>query len=159
MKAEMERIAQRQPMEMLSMRRYELPQPSAAQKNDVSAWQEAVDNSMAQLEHQAGRCPPPPTRAYTHTHAHTRTHTHTHNCLHAFTLLPSPILQHRIVNLELLGQYGSNAWRFHNDALQCMVTSEQKTLDALRAHTQEVNRCRKTEQTKAGEKLSQLEAQ
>ena len=118
MKAEMERIAQHQPMEMLSMRRYELPQPSAAQKNDVSAWQEAVDNSMAQLEHQAGR----------------------------------------IVNLELLGQYGSNAWRLHNDALQRMVTCEQKALDALRTRTQEVNRCRKTEQTKAGERLSQLEA-
>ena len=104
---------------------------------------------------------PPHTRAYTHTHTHihTHTHTHTHSCLHAFTLLPSPILQHRIVNLELLGQYGSNAWRFHNNALQRMVTSEQKALDTLRAHTQEVNRCRKTEQTKAGEKLSQLEAQ
>ena len=36
-------------------RRYELPQPGAAQKNDVAAWQESVDNSMAQLEHQAGR--------------------------------------------------------------------------------------------------------
>lgn len=35
--------------------RYELPQPSAAQKNDVGAWQESVENSMAQLEHQAGR--------------------------------------------------------------------------------------------------------
>lgn len=38
------------------MCRYELPQPGAAQKNDVAAWQESVDNSMAQLEHQAGRC-------------------------------------------------------------------------------------------------------
>ena len=35
--------------------RYELPQPGTAQKNDVAAWQESVDNSMAQLEHQAGR--------------------------------------------------------------------------------------------------------
>ena len=35
--------------------RYELPQPSAAQKNDLGAWQDAVDNSRAQLEHQAGR--------------------------------------------------------------------------------------------------------
>ena len=39
----------------LSLCRYELPQPGAAQKNDVAAWQESVDNSMAQLEHQAGR--------------------------------------------------------------------------------------------------------
>ena len=35
--------------------RYELPQPGTAQKNDLAAWQEAVDNSMAQLEHQVGR--------------------------------------------------------------------------------------------------------
>ena len=35
--------------------RYELPQPAAAQRNDLGAWQESVDNSMAQLEHQAGR--------------------------------------------------------------------------------------------------------
>ena len=38
-----------------SYSRYELPQPSAAQKNDVTAWRECVENSMAQLEHQAGR--------------------------------------------------------------------------------------------------------
>ena len=37
------------------MHRYELPQPSVAQKNDIGAWQESVDNSMAQLEHQANR--------------------------------------------------------------------------------------------------------
>ena len=35
--------------------RYELPLPPAAQKNDLNAWQESVDNSMAQLEHQATR--------------------------------------------------------------------------------------------------------
>ena len=35
--------------------RYELPQPSAAQKNDVGAWQDSVSNSCAQLEHQNER--------------------------------------------------------------------------------------------------------
>lgn len=35
--------------------RYELPQPSAAQKNDVGAWQDSVSNSRAQLEHQNER--------------------------------------------------------------------------------------------------------
>eukprot|EP00731_Ephydatia_muelleri_P033482 Em0030g39a len=54
-KAEFDRISARQPMELLSMKRYELPQPGTAQKNDLAAWQEAVDNSMAQLEHQVGR--------------------------------------------------------------------------------------------------------
>lgn len=35
--------------------RYELPAPSSGQKNDITAWQECVNNSMAQLEHQAVR--------------------------------------------------------------------------------------------------------
>ena len=35
--------------------RYELPQPSANQKTDISAWNECIRNSMAQLEHQATR--------------------------------------------------------------------------------------------------------
>ncbi|XP_064383841.1 pre-mRNA-splicing factor SPF27-like [Halichondria panicea] len=55
LRTEFERLSMRQPMEMLSMKRYELPQPGVAQKNDIGAWQESVDNSMAQLEHQAGR--------------------------------------------------------------------------------------------------------
>ena len=54
-KNEFERINTRQPMELLSMRRYELPQPPAAQKNDLTAWNECLHNSMAQLEHQAER--------------------------------------------------------------------------------------------------------
>lgn len=35
--------------------RYELPQPSAGKMTDISAWTECVDNSQAQLEHQALR--------------------------------------------------------------------------------------------------------
>lgn len=35
--------------------RYELPAPSSGQKNDMTAWQDCVNNSMAQLEHQAVR--------------------------------------------------------------------------------------------------------
>ena len=35
--------------------RYELPQPTANQKHDITSWTEAVENSMAQLEHQAER--------------------------------------------------------------------------------------------------------
>lgn len=41
---------------LLLCSRYELPQPSSAQKNDLTAWQDCVDNSMAQLEHQSVRC-------------------------------------------------------------------------------------------------------
>ena len=42
-------------MDCLFVYRYELPQPGAAQKNDVGAWQDCVNNSSAQLEHQNGR--------------------------------------------------------------------------------------------------------
>uniref|UniRef100_A0A3B3TWS5 Pre-mRNA-splicing factor SPF27 n=2 Tax=Poecilia TaxID=8080 RepID=A0A3B3TWS5_9TELE len=56
MRNEFERLAARQPMELLSMKRYELPAPTSGQKNDITAWQECVNNSMAQLEHQAVLC-------------------------------------------------------------------------------------------------------
>uniref|UniRef100_A0A672KWC8 Pre-mRNA-splicing factor SPF27 n=1 Tax=Sinocyclocheilus grahami TaxID=75366 RepID=A0A672KWC8_SINGR len=72
---EFERLAARQPMELLSMKRYELPAPSSGQKNDITAWQDCVNNSMAQLEHQAVR----------------------------------------IENLELMAQYGTNAWKVSNE--------------------------------------------
>ncbi|XP_067140150.1 pre-mRNA-splicing factor SPF27 [Centruroides vittatus] len=52
---EFERLQARQPMEMLSMKRYELPQPPSGKMTDIAAWTECVDNSMAQLEHQATR--------------------------------------------------------------------------------------------------------
>lgn len=55
LKTEFERLQARLPMEMLSMRRYELPAPSAGRMNDISAWTECVENSMAQLQHQALR--------------------------------------------------------------------------------------------------------
>ncbi|XP_059468440.1 pre-mRNA-splicing factor SPF27 [Neocloeon triangulifer] len=55
MKKEYERLSQKQPMDLLSMKRYELPPPPAGKLTDISAWSECVDNSMAQLEHQATR--------------------------------------------------------------------------------------------------------
>lgn len=55
MKAEFERLSQKKPMDVLSMKRYELPPPSTGRMNDLQAWAECVDNSMAQLEHQATR--------------------------------------------------------------------------------------------------------
>uniref|UniRef100_A0A023FS43 Pre-mRNA-splicing factor SPF27 n=1 Tax=Amblyomma cajennense TaxID=34607 RepID=A0A023FS43_AMBCJ len=55
MKTEFERLQSRLPMEMMSMKRYELPQPPAGKTTDVASWAECVDNSSAQLEHQATR--------------------------------------------------------------------------------------------------------
>ncbi|XP_023028949.1 BCAS2 pre-mRNA processing factor [Leptinotarsa decemlineata] len=55
MKNEFERLQNRLPMETLSMKRYELPPPPSGKLNEVGAWTECVDNSKAQLEHQAVR--------------------------------------------------------------------------------------------------------
>jgi len=48
-------MQQRLPMDVLSMRRYELPPPPSGKLMDISAWSECVKNSEAQLEHQAVR--------------------------------------------------------------------------------------------------------
>jgi len=55
MKNEFERLAARQPMELLSMKRYELPAPPSGSKTDVAAWEEYKKNSEAQLNHQEVR--------------------------------------------------------------------------------------------------------
>ncbi|XP_066152453.1 pre-mRNA-splicing factor SPF27 [Euwallacea fornicatus] len=52
---EFERLQNRLPMETISMKRYELPPPPSGKLNELSAWTECVDNSKAQLEHQAVR--------------------------------------------------------------------------------------------------------
>lgn len=52
---EFERLQSRLPMETISMKRYELPPPPSGKLNELSAWSECVDNSQAQLEHQAVR--------------------------------------------------------------------------------------------------------
>ena len=42
-------------MEQLNMKRYELPSPSTGKLNDIWAWQECLENSFTQLEHQTIR--------------------------------------------------------------------------------------------------------
>merc|ERR1719492_108406 len=63
----------------------------------------------------------------------------------------------RIANLELLSKYGCNLWRNHNDVLARMLTQQQNSLLDIRKQIQEVNWQRKSEQTKAGEQLRNLE--
>ena len=70
------------------MKRYELPQPPAGKITDVSAWQECVDNSQAQLEHQALR----------------------------------------ILNLQLMEDFGVTAWKTYNNTLVSMINGAQKQL-------------------------------
>lgn len=52
---EFERLQNRLPMETISMKRYELPPPPSGKLNELGSWAKCVDNSQAQLEHQAVR--------------------------------------------------------------------------------------------------------
>ncbi|XP_066598791.1 pre-mRNA-splicing factor SPF27 [Prorops nasuta] len=119
MKHEFERMQTRLPMEVLSMKRYELPPPPPGKMNDLVAWNESVENSCAQLEHQATR----------------------------------------ICNLELMMDYGCEAWKSYLEVLMQLVAEAQKELQILRKQIQEVNWHRKSMQTQGGDKLRALEAQ
>uniref|UniRef100_A0A8C5CXP8 Pre-mRNA-splicing factor SPF27 n=1 Tax=Gadus morhua TaxID=8049 RepID=A0A8C5CXP8_GADMO len=122
MRNEFDRLGARQPLELLSMKRYELPAPTAGQKNDITAWQESVNNSMAQLEHQAVR----------------------------------------IENLELMSQYGTNAWKFviHKGyfGLTCRIPCSLMILTPNRKQIQDLNWQRKNDQLVGGAKLRELES-
>jgi len=117
MKTEFERLAGRQPMDTLSMKRYELPTPPPGKMTDVQAWTECVENSGAQLEHQ-------------------RT---------------------RIMNLDLMLDYGAESWKQYNEVLQDMLNRIQAQLAEVKKAIQEVNWSRKNQQTQVGDKLRQLE--
>ncbi|XP_022213789.2 pre-mRNA-splicing factor SPF27 [Drosophila obscura] len=115
---EFERIQNRLPMETLSMKRYELPPPPSGKLSEVSAWQEAIENSMAQLEHQ---------------------------CV-------------RSLNLELLLDYGTEAWKSYLEVFTAMQAKAQLQLQQLKKDIQDVNWQRKQAQTLAGERLRSLDA-
>ncbi|XP_055377680.1 pre-mRNA-splicing factor SPF27 [Condylostylus longicornis] len=118
MRNEFERIQNRQPMESLSMKRYELPPPPAGKLGEVSAWQEAIENSNAQLEHQTVRA----------------------------------------INLELMLEYGCEAWKSYLDIFTALQARAQIGLQDLKKEIQEINWRRKQAQTQAGETLKSLEA-
>ncbi|XP_075152149.1 BCAS2 pre-mRNA processing factor [Haematobia irritans] len=118
MSQEFERIQNRVPMETLSMKRYELPPPSGSRLSEVSAWEESIDNSKAQLEHQWVRA----------------------------------------MNLELMLDYGIEAWKAYLEVFVALQAKAQIQLQELKKEIQDVNWQRKQAQTKAGEKLRSLEA-
>ncbi|XP_039283439.1 pre-mRNA-splicing factor SPF27 [Nilaparvata lugens] len=118
MRNEFERMQQRLPMDVLSMKRYELPPPPAGKMTDLAAWNECVENSMAQLEHQATR----------------------------------------ISNLDLMLEFGCEAWKSYLELLVKCVSQAQKQVQALRKEIQEINWQRKNMQMQGGEKLKKLEA-
>lgn len=49
------RLCEKQPMPKMDMSRYSLDPPPAPQQNDLGAWERAVQNARAQVEHQANR--------------------------------------------------------------------------------------------------------
>jgi pre-mRNA-splicing factor SPF27 len=55
MKNEFTRIESGQRIETMNTKRYELPTPPQGKLGEIQAWQESVDNSFAQLEHQSIR--------------------------------------------------------------------------------------------------------
>lgn len=49
MRTEYHRLANRLPMDMLSMKRYELPPPPSNKLTDLRAWQEAIENAHVSI--------------------------------------------------------------------------------------------------------------
>ncbi|KAL1460552.1 hypothetical protein WDU94_012529 [Cyamophila willieti] len=119
MRKDFERIQQRLPMEPLSMVRYKLPQPPTGKMSDIAAWNECVENSMSQLEHQSTR----------------------------------------IVNLQLMLDFGPETWKEYLTMLVNCVSQAQNKLTQLRKEIQEINWERKVMQIKGGEQLKKLEAE
>ncbi|KAF8321825.1 breast carcinoma amplified sequence 2 [Clavulina sp. PMI_390] len=63
----------------------------------------------------------------------------------------------RHTNLQLLNQYGKNAWMVHNHELESSVKLMEKDLEVLRNRVTEVNRDRKNSQLRTGKTLTELE--
>ena len=67
-------------------------------------------------------------------------------------------LRHRALHLQLLDQYGKNAWLLGNDALESLLKAQEQRLVHLRAETEEVNRARKAGQEGGRGEVEGLEA-
>ncbi|KAI0724299.1 breast carcinoma amplified sequence 2 [Cerioporus squamosus] len=63
----------------------------------------------------------------------------------------------RHINLALMQQYGSNAWRIHNYLTEATAKNIEQALEELKNLTTEVNRDRKNYQTRLGTQLTSLE--
>ncbi|ELW65300.1 Pre-mRNA-splicing factor SPF27 [Tupaia chinensis] len=135
MRNEFDRLAARQPIELLSMKRYELPAPSSGQKNDITAWQECVNNSMAQLEHQAVRIE---NLELMSQHGCNAWKVYNENLVH--------MIEHAQKELQKLRN------------LVHMIEHAQKELQKLRKHIQDLNWQRKNMQLTAGSKLREMES-
>ena len=147
MKAEFDRVASRQPMDTLSMKRYELPTPPAGKMTDVAAWNECVDNSMAQLEHQRTRitnlelmsefgC-----ESWKVRNIYVRRTSHSYNFIDAYIMFEF-----------------NSFFKVYNEILTNMAEKAQKQLKDLKKEVQEVNWARKNQQGQVGDRMKQLES-
>ena len=139
MRTEFERLSSRQSMDTLSMKRYELPTPPPGKMTDVQAWSEVrqlfflrliryLDINMIVLQ------------CVDNSQAqleHQRT---------------------RIMNLDLMLDYGGESWKVYNEVLQDMLNKTQAQLAEVKKNIQETNWARKNQQTQVGERLKQLES-
>ncbi|KAJ3137248.1 hypothetical protein HDU90_002034 [Geranomyces variabilis] len=62
----------------------------------------------------------------------------------------------RLINLELVNTFGSNAWKLHCYQLEWLASSLQKEVDAAAKEVTDINKDRKTAQLKMGQTLQQL---
>ena len=92
-------MAKKEAMRPIDTRRYTLPQPAPNEKNDLEAWQNAVNNAQSQYEHQSLRFQQ--LAGFMHS-------------IFRFIFY----LNIRIMNLGLLNEYGANAWLEHNKAVE-----------------------------------------
>ncbi|KAJ1674095.1 hypothetical protein EV182_003977 [Spiromyces aspiralis] len=63
----------------------------------------------------------------------------------------------RMINLELLQQFGANAWQRHNFDLERILEEIQGSAERLRHECDLVNKARKAEQTEAEARLRRLQ--
>jgi hypothetical protein len=93
-----------------------MPEPSLGKKNDVRAWQAAVDNAQAQLAHQQNRCVYVCVCLFNlclFLYFESSIDAHEHLSIHTHAQIP--MQRHpshhdrRIDNLELMAKYGINS--------------------------------------------------
>eukprot|EP01103_Thecamoeba_quadrilineata_P019635 TRINITY_DN8039_c0_g1_i1.p1 TRINITY_DN8039_c0_g1~~TRINITY_DN8039_c0_g1_i1.p1 ORF type:complete len:236 (-),score=52.22 TRINITY_DN8039_c0_g1_i1:101-808(-) len=63
----------------------------------------------------------------------------------------------RLINLELLNNYGANTWHIHNESLKKIRDRASKMLTSYRNQIDDINRKRRSEQVVAGKKIHQLQ--
>lgn len=134
---ELERVRAGKAMEPLDTSRFHLAPPATNKQNDFAAWRQATDNAHSQLEHQYNRyCGQPTTTLITSSSTLNWTAV---DCKYAWHLC-SQVVLFRLMNLELLLRFGSNARRVHIKSLEghiarCDADAFHRCLTPLRVLT------------------------